>query len=1358
MGREHDKMKVEHRAAPAGSAAANRPSRRRKRRWLRILIVLLGLVILLVWLAPYLLSTSLGTALITGIVNGRVHGRIQLQDVSLSWLGPCRLAGLVVVDPENREVLRVDAIALEKGVLSAAVSWEDIGRVEVGSPRAVLYLDQEGQTSLARAFRPRRGPSEPGPLPKPKGSIRVQEGTVRVVRPDGRSYEATQVDCLLELNTLSSVSGSLSVELPGGGRVRNVVALQGLVAGGRLSPDSVTGRFSSTTDSPLDLAPLGAFALGQGAMGGKASWKVDATLQPGRTGGHFEADLVGLEAAHLSGLRTEPVDVKLAASLDRTAAQIKGWLEVGGQVGQLRADLAYSPSAKAGGSAGIDPAEVLSAIAEGRPISLPDFKVTVNGKLNAALARAVPALMGIRPDVKITAGELRFEELTLVGGRQPSGAGRLELSGLTALAGERELRWDPIVAEFDVGDTPGGLAIRLAKLRSAFAEAAVTGTPQDLTGDFKTDLGLLHARLREVFALGPFELEGKAEGKLKLTRAGNRLDLGLTAGGDGLRYAVGGGPQPATGRQPGPRRELSIARVASGQKGHLTFEGGKLRRFDLDESQVTIDGVGELAATGWYDFTGKDFGGEVGLKQVNLSGLQGLLGSAVDMAGVRLGGNMAGSVKAQGRSPGRIDFEVAAAADSLEFGSAGAANRGTRRSESTGKTAKVARVAIAQKGYLEVGQEAVGKVVVADATIDADGAFLAGGSGWFDPRQGTFQFRMKLDRGDLAYAGRQAKALGFEQLARYSGVLAVQAEASRPSGGPSGGEIVSAGEGRVSGLKVDGANVAGGKDATFSWSDVRFSPKERLLSAVAARLDSALANLAASDLRCRMGEQLVLDGQVKLEAADLGALLAAARPFAGWREPPAVAGRLSWSGTARTAGSTCSLSGEGGISEFRYRSGPGVIREDSVRFAHDAQVDWQQQSAALRRFEIDSKAFSTRLAGTIQKYGSTGLLDLTGRYEASWDQLTPLIHVFAPQTADLLSFAGATASEVRVTGPANRPQVRPIYRGVQAAAKVGWESGRAYGVELGKAELSPALRDGQVQLPVVAVAAGEGKIRLGGTVDFRSDEPVLTIPGGTRILEDVPVNAELGKHLLSRINPIFSELDLGQAQGKVSLLVEELALPLGPRLRREGSGAGHLDLTGMEFVPRGLLGELLGLGGLSADGSQTLKVSGVDFVIKDGRVHYDNFVMTFAESFDLKFRGSVGFDDMVDMAVSIPVRSALLKRLGVSGVAAEVLGLLEGMRVDIPVVGTRARPRLDLSKVDLRPLIQRALRSFAEQEASRRVGEILRPKGPTGPASQPATGPTTQPGPQPPPKTPEEQVIDSLFKLLQDRLEGEKPK
>jgi hypothetical protein len=130
-------------------------------------------------------------------------------------------------------------------------------------------------------------------------------------------------------------------------------------------------------------------------------------------------------------------------------------------------------------------------------------------------------------------------------------------------------------------------------------------------------------------------------------------------------------------------------------------------------------------------------------------------------------------------------------------------------------------------------------------------------------------------------------------------------------------------------------------------------------------------------------------------------------------------------------------------------------------------------------------------------------------------------------------------------------------------------------------------------------------------------------------------------------------------------------------------------------------------------------VSGADFQIADGGVKYDNLVLLIADSLDLRFRGTVRFDNTMDLVVSVPMRTGLLEALGIKGVAGQYAKALEGTRVDIPLSGSRKRPRLDLSRVDVKKLTAEAIKRGAGSV----LPDILAPKSGAGGATKPSGSP-----------------------------------
>jgi hypothetical protein len=243
-------------------------------------------------------------------------------------------------------------------------------------------------------------------------------------------------------------------------------------------------------------------------------------------------------------------------------------------------------------------------------------------------------------------------------------------------------------------------------------------------------------------------------------------------------------------------------------------------------------------------------------------------------------------------------------------------------------------------------------------------------------------------------------------------------------------------------------------------------------------------------------------------------------------------------GTFELAGDLVTVVGQGGIEEFVIGSGESAIREERVQFTCDAKLDQAKKSVSISKCGLASKVLTAEVAGTIGQYTGNCQLDLEGRYSASWEAITALLHQLAPATASTVIVAGTSTSEFNVTGPARQTGVQPSFRGVSSGASITWASAELYGVKMGAAQLAPVLKDGQVTLPKTVIPSASGKVNLGAIVDFQPQDPTLKMAGKTQVLENVAVTKELGAQLLSRINPIF--IYVADIEGRVNLGMQDV--------------------------------------------------------------------------------------------------------------------------------------------------------------------------------------------------------------------------
>lgn len=659
-----------------------------------------------------------------------------------------------------------------------------------------------------------------------------------------------------------------------------------------------------------------------------------------------------------------------------------------------------------------------------------------------------------------------------------------------------------------------------------------------------------------------------------------------------------------------------------------------------------------------------------------------------EMSGLELAGVTSGKLDLKRAGQERIDLALAMEVEGLRYRS------GERLLE-------IGRVLARKNGFFSVAGNKVTRLTIDEAAWDSDGRVVGTASGHAGIGDGGFSVEVAMPRVDLAYVAERLSGLGVSGAEGYTGEVALQAKVQRQS---HDAPVLSDGTVTVRNSSLRGEPLLT-EAASLAWSGFSVVPQENRFEIKSAELTGEPAHVSATAISIRTAdERPVIEGKVEGHA-DLARCVAISSRIAGREEPPTIAGRLNLSAMSQSSADGARIAGDARIDGLVIGVGDKAVKENQLRLAVQAGLNSRQGTIAIDQFQVDSRVLAVKMAGKISDYAETRQLDLSGDYRVSWDAMTALMHELAPTTADTVVIAGASESRFTLTGTLNQPEVRPAFRDASATAEVGWASADLYGVQMGKALLAPVLRQGQLTLPPSTIAAVGGQIRMGGELDFRGPTPVLNLGRQLQVLENIRITPEMGRELLSRVNPVFGRM--AKVEGTVSLMTENVQLPLGEEIKTGGSGKGRLDFQDLRVQPAGLMKTLLELGGLTSGEDYAVAVSGVDFHLRDGRLYYEKLTLTFPQGFDLLFHGSVGFDDTVDLAVSIPVRQALLGRLGVTGSSAEYARRLEKVRVELPIAGTRLQPKLDLSQVDLKPLIEEAARSAISQGADSLLQNLL---------------------------------------------------
>ena len=705
-----------------------------------------------------------------------------------------------------------------------------------------------------------------------------------------------------------------------------------------------------------------------------------------------------------------------------------------------------------------------------------------------------------------------------------------------------------------------------------------------------------------------------------------------------------------------------------------------------------------------------------------LEGLDSQLAGLVALPVMAPSGTVNGTMKVKEAGEGISNFSAALSVSDLSF-----LRDDTRVALTRGK--------LAAHGQLVTIDGKLGEAIVDQGKLELGSAATAAGSGRYDIGKQAFSVDIESVRADLALLDDLLQGASVDLLEGWSGVVIASSRFKR--GSADGPVEVSAGNAKITGLAFEAKAVSdGGFD--LQWSGLDVNPAEGDIRVDSASVAGKFGEVSVSQVHAVRLAPAQIDGTI-LASVELSEALVIARAISDEDLPSDVSGLLAWEGRARTSASGLDISGAGRIDGFQVGD-----QRQNVNFSHDVLADQKAQSLTVRSLSLSSDVFSTDISGTVSDHLGECVLDLAGSYQGDWDKLLAVVHGISPDSKDLVSISGKTSGNISMKGPVRGRNVRPQFAGLVAVVPVGWQNAEVMGLKLSAGKISPTLDGGVVRIPETEVPAGTGKVRLVGAVDLTQDHPSYVLSNPVVLLDNLPVTAQLSRELLSRFNPVFA--DLTTVSGTVSLSVDDLLLPLDQTIRQSGRGSGHLDLSQLQARPEGLLAELLRLAGGSDMQQRQMEVRGVDFQIRNGRIHYDKFALVFSEELDLQFNGSVGFDDTLDLAVSVPISLGVLEKLGVGGPLADYTRVLAGTRIAIPVAGTRLRPSLDFSGVGVAEVVRRAVKLLLTEKAGDILGDVLKDQ---------TTAPDTELPKQSPADSNKnediEVLLDSLLDVIRDK-------
>jgi hypothetical protein len=942
----------------------------------------------------------------------------------------------------------------------------------------------------------------------------------------------------------------------------------------------------------------------------------------------------------------------------------------------------------------------------------------------AAAARAMPGGLTVRPDVRVTGGQLQLTAVARADGNERVLEVRASSRDLAAVqsvvapapdpseagggprdAGKRQermLRWnEPFTAWLRGrrGATRGDrLRIEEARIASPAVEVSAFGTAESSTVQWTLDFDRLVAEAGEVLELEGVKLGGTSRGRVDFERV-----AATAASHARLSASLSNFELTRPGRPSWRDAELSIEAEGSGGMA------GAALLIDQGHALVTAaDDTLEATLTG---------GALVNLRTLLSDGmrrdgpwLRAAPGSQAIAADCSLTGELS---RWQPRWEGLLPSTIL-------------------RGVELGGFAKASAAVAAQGGSWQItraGGEVEKLMVTFDGRRISEPRAVASAAGQWNPATGQIEI--------------SSAELLTPSLSLRTGGLAVR---------PVRGGFAGAAGHAMDSTGTDGIiNRLRGK---LQWqADVARLERWLVPSAVASRWPAAgrawgTAEILDTPIGMNLlveatGSQLTLSSmQLETGSADAAAVskgreAAATVPL--WSEPratlvlevtcpPAQAAERMTVNQFKLESSTVAIAAAGGIGELSSRR--------MVELGGSVAYDWEQVSRLLTPWTGGRLRMAGAGARPFTLRGPLGQLVVDAAVAAgNAEQQLPLPEDWLSSTRGV-----QTEKVARVALPVPRPaavrsstDISDRLRAVSIDTSAAWTAAEVAGFQFAPGELPVRFFEGQLALGPFDLAASGGRLRGAPWLRLLPAPGELIVPPG-RCLDRVVLTQQMCDRWVNWLVPLIGQST--QTQGLMSVDLAGARLPLADPFGGEASG--QVIFENLESTPGERVQPLVNLivklqsaidpRFAFGDKAVLLRVrpEPVSVRLADRRLWHEGLTMD-AGQLVIRSAGSVGADGTLAMMVEVAFRG------DIAG-ATPVVGKLLRTPLVIPLKGTVNRPQFDARSIDV--IIARIMENTAEAFIGPKLSRDLETLfgNPQPPESAAPSGPVTGPGlefPQP---------------------------
>lgn len=113
---------------------------------------ILSITLLITALLPSVISTSWGNRQVVAFINRAIPGHVSINKIDIGWVGPQRLEGVSLSDPDGTTVFTLDSLSAQTSIINALWHLSTSGNITFQGFNARLISDNKGNTNLMRAL------------------------------------------------------------------------------------------------------------------------------------------------------------------------------------------------------------------------------------------------------------------------------------------------------------------------------------------------------------------------------------------------------------------------------------------------------------------------------------------------------------------------------------------------------------------------------------------------------------------------------------------------------------------------------------------------------------------------------------------------------------------------------------------------------------------------------------------------------------------------------------------------------------------------------------------------------------------------------------------------------------------------------------------------------------------------------------------------------------------------------------------------------------------------------------------------------------------------------------------------------